>query len=105
MSKRPDELRDEPEVRDAYLLGLVAKYELKDGRSVALDPQRLILLYRPGTAPDIEPRAAQLEAGANAVRCELDNVEALNEYSEQGAEEICRDVARAVLEATTFRPV
>jgi hypothetical protein len=57
--------------------------------------------------PDIELKPAQLEAAANAVRRELDNVEALTEYSERGACEICEAVVRVVLEAMapTVSPV
>ena len=40
-----------------------------------------------------------VEAAANAVRRELDNVEALTDYSEREAMEICRDVARVALDA------
>lgn len=93
-----------PEVRDASLLGIGAKYETEDGRSVTLDPRKLILLYRHGTAPDVELKPAQLEAAANAVRRELGNAKVLSECSECRMAEVCRDVVRAVLDATAFHP-
>lgn len=49
--------------------------------------------------PLLERAPAVIELAARAVRHELDQVEALTDYSDRGADEICRDVACAVLDA------
>jgi hypothetical protein len=45
-----------------------------------------------------------ISTAAKAIRHELDEVEALTEYSERGAAEICESAAAAALAAAFFAP-